>query len=190
MGDHTVSINGRELPSWTPCRVYDQNNIAVDISGFIVPGLNNIDVKVQAAEDWHGLSDPMYLLGNFGVFGREGQFVLGRAPAAAKPTAKAVEGFPFYSGKISFMSELQAENPGCDFFTVEIPEKYRIYECVEISVNGRDLGVRAFSPYIWRGPAGILKQGRNEVKLTITNTLGNMFEACYYDYDVQKTVYI
>jgi len=58
--------------------------------------------------------------------------------------------------------------------------EYRIYECVGISVNGRDLGVRAFSPYIWQGPGNLLKQGGNNVKLAIANTLANMFEGCYY----------
>ena len=59
-----------------------------------------------------------------------------------------------------------------------------------LTVNGQDLGVRTFSPYIWQGPAELLKQGSNAAKLSIANTLGNMFEGCYYDYEEQKTVFI
>jgi hypothetical protein len=193
MGGHTVVINRRELPdpAWKPFRVYDKNNIAADITRFLKPGLNTLDIDVTATEDWHGLSDPMYLLGNFGVFRKNGKFVIGKAPPAAVPCAKAVEGYPFYSGKFFFETEIQAENPaGCESFILELPEKYRIYECVGVSVNGTDLGVRAFSPYIWQGPGSLLRQGVNHVKLTIANTLGNMFEGCYYDYEEQRTVFI
>ena len=193
MGEHSIAVNRRELPpeAWESFRVYDQNNIAADITALLGAGLNTIDVHVTAAEDWHGLSDPMYLLGNFGVNKQDGKFVIGKAPAAAAPGAKVVTGYPFYSGKFFFTAELWAENPGAyEYFTVEIPEKYRVCECVEISLNGCDLGVRAFSPYLWRGSAKLLAEGTNQVKLTIVNTLGNMLEGCYYDYAEQKTVFI
>ena len=107
------------------------------------------------------------------------------------PTSKDVEGFPFYSGKFYFDINIRIINPlDSDLFTIELPEKYRIYDCVELSVNNQNLGPRCFSPYIWQGPAKLLKKGYNQVRLTIANTLGNMLEGCYYDYDEQKTVYI
>ena len=197
MGGHTVVINRRELPAaaWVPSRLYDKNNIAADITAFLKGGRNTLDVNVTATEDWHGLSDPMYLLGNFSVLHKDGRFTIAKAPNAARPSAhasaKAVEGYPFYSGKFFFEASLHAENPAThELFTIELPEKYRIYECVELSVNGKDLGVRTFAPYLWQGSAKLLKQGPNQVKLTIANTLGNMFEGCYFDYDQQKTVFI
>ena len=204
MGKYEIKINNSELPdsAWEPLRIYDQNNIAADITSLLKDGLNTIDVCVSACEDWHGLSDPMYLLGNFGVYKNTGKenpacgekFYIGKTPDATLPNAKAVEGYPFYSGKLSFDIELFAElkQSAHDYqlFTVELPEKYRIYECVHLSVNGCDLGIRAFSPYIWQGGVEILKQGQNSVKLTIINTLGNMFEGSYFDYDEYKTVLI
>jgi hypothetical protein len=193
MGEHRILINGRELPAgnFTPLRVYDRSNIAADISDRLKNGLNTIDISVTAAEDWHGLSDPLYLLGNFGVLSRNGKFVIGKAPAAAKPGVQTVKGYPFYSGKFSFETELRAENPGAyEDFTIELPERYRIYECVSLSLNGRDLGVRSFSPYIWQGKTSLLENGGNRLSLTLTNTLGNMLEGCYYDYGEKKTVFI
>ncbi|MCL2479928.1 MAG: hypothetical protein FWF22_10520, partial [Treponema sp.] len=193
IGEYVISLNGSPIKNsaWKPRRLYDQNNIAADVSGFLKPGINVLEVKVKAAQDWHGLSDPMYLLGNFGVFKKKGKFVIGSAPETAKAGAKAVEGFPFYSGKFYFEMQLYAENPGnYEKFSVELPEKYRIYECTELSINGHDLGVRCFSPYIWQGSAKLLKKGMNRAKFTITNTLGNMLEASYYDYEKQETVSI
>lgn len=193
MGEHKTLINGRELPAgdFKPLRVYDQNNIAADITGCLKGGINTVDISVTATEDWHGVSDPLYLLGGFGVLKRNGRFVITKPPAAAKPNARAVEGYPFYSGKFSFETELQVENPGAyGGFTIELPEKYRIYECVSLALNGCDLGTRSFSPYVWQGKASLLKNGGNRLNLTIANTLGNMLEGCYYDYEEKKTVYI
>jgi hypothetical protein len=196
MGVYRITVNCRQLPEadWAPCRVYDQNNIAADISPWLNAGLNALDVYVTAAEDWHGLSDPMYLLGSFGVYrdgSAGGKFIIGPPPAAARPGAKAVEGYPFYSGTFSFDAELRVEDPAAwDLFTIELPDRCRIYECVGLSINGRDLGVRTFTPYLWQGPPELLKKGANPVRISITNTLGNMLEGCYYDYEARKTVYI
>jgi hypothetical protein len=193
MGGHSVILNRRELSpeAWEPCRVYDQNNIAADITACLKNGLNTLDISVTATEDWHGLSDPLYLLGDFGVLRRGDRFIIGAPPAMARPSAKAVEGFPFYSGVFTFETSLMVENPGAyDRFTIEIPGLYRIYECVGLAVRGQDLGARTFSPYLWQGPASLLQEGANPLRLSIANTLGNMLEGCYYDYEAQKTVYI
>jgi hypothetical protein len=193
MGGHSFVINSRELPAdcWKSCRVYDQNNIAADITAFLREGANSLDISVTATEDWHGLSDPMYPLGNFGVFRKDGKFIIDKAPSSAIPGARAVYGYPFYSGKFRFKTLLFADNPGShELFTVELPEKYRIYECTELSINGQKLGTRVFSPYVWQGPVTLLKNGANAVELTIANTLGNMLEGCYFDYEKQKTVFI
>ena len=173
-----------------PFRIYDQNNIAADISSYIREDRNSIRITVKAEKDWHGVSDPLYLLGDFGVNKQKDKFTIGKVPQTAAPSAKTVSGFPFYSGKFFFETNLDIDNPGnYAQFTVELPEKYRIYECVDFSVNGIDLGVRCFSPYIWHGPASLLKKGKNPVKMAISNTLGNMLEACYFDYDEQKTIF-
>jgi hypothetical protein len=193
MGEHSITVNGRELPAsaFKPCHVYDQNNIAADVAAYLSGGLNAIDVNLTAARDWDGVSDPMFLLGDFGVLRRDGKFTIGKSPLSAVPTAKAVEGYPFYSGKFTFETELRIENlNGSGLFTIEIPERYRIYECVELSINGHELGVRTFSPYVWQGDVSRLKKGENQVTLTIANTLGNILEGCYYDYEAQRTVYI
>ena len=186
MGGHTITINGKNLPesAFEPVHVYDVNNICADIADYLKAGANSIVVNVTATEDWHGVSDPMYLLGDFGVVASGGKFVIAKTPAAAKPVATTVEGFPFYSGKFIFEGTLTAGDPaGYDSFEIELPESYRIYECVELEVNGEKLGARAFSPYCWSGSASLLKKGENSIRLTIANTLINMLEGSYFDYE-------
>ena len=191
MGEHTIMINGKPLTAdaFTPTNVYDHNNICANIVGFLKAGVNVISVNVTVSEDWHGVSDPMYLLGNFGVKSSGDKFVIGKAPTAAKPVATAVEGFPFYSGKFMFEGSLNVETgDGYDTFSVGLPEKYRIYECIELEINGTKLGSRAFSPYVWSGDAKLLNKGENTIRLTIANTLINMLEGSYFDYDREVAV--
>ncbi|MCL2832986.1 MAG: hypothetical protein FWD78_07445 [Treponema sp.] len=193
MGKFKMFLNNKQINqnAWKPYRLYDQNNIAADIANYLKPGVNNLCIKLTASQDWHGVSDPMYLIGNFGVLKRKDGFVIAAVPVKTKVSAKAADGFSFYSGKFFFETRINAVNPGnYESFTIELPQKYQIYECVQIAVNGRDLGVRAFSPYVWQGQASLLKNGPNAVKLTIANTLGNMFEASYFDYEKQETVII
>jgi hypothetical protein len=192
IGGHTLVINKKELPGdiFKPLFVYDQNNITADITSYLKGGVNTVDVFVTVTEDWHGLSDPLYLLGNFGLIKKDGKFILGTAPKSAVPGAGVVEGYPFYSGKFIYTMELRADDPAGNPALIELPECYNIYECVELEVNSRRLGARTFSPYVWIAEAGLLKKGSNEVKLTIANTLGNMLEGCYYNYKTQRTEFI
>ena len=201
MGGYKIKINDNELPesAWVPFRLYDQNNLAAVISSFLKEGKNSLDIFVTIKEDWHGLSDPMYILGDFGVFKNEDTkgdsncaFFISKAPEAVIPNAKAVEGYPFYSGKFTYKMEITADNINeYDLFTIVLPGKYNIYECAELFINDHNLGVRVFSPYLWQGnPSGILKQRSNSVKLTITNTLSNMFEGSYFDYEKHQTIII
>jgi hypothetical protein len=192
MGSHTLIVNKKEVSGdvFEPVFVYDQNNIVADITSYLKGGRNTIDVFVTVTENWHGLSDPLYLLGNFGVIKKDDTFILDKAPESAVPTARAVEGYPFYSGKFIYETELRVDDTIGELVTIELPEAYRIYECVELELNGRRLGLRTFSPYVWQAEVSILKKDTNQVRLTITNTLGNMLEGCYFDYDAQRTEYI
>jgi hypothetical protein len=64
MGEHQVRVNGGEV-TFTPRRYYDQNNLAADIASLVKPGENIIEIAVTVTEDWHGVSDPLYLFGDF-----------------------------------------------------------------------------------------------------------------------------
>jgi len=57
-----------------------------------------------------------------------------------------------------------------------------IHDCIEVLVNGRSLGVKAWTPYQWEGASQILHQGDNELEVRITNTLIGLLEGKYFDY--------
>ena len=52
---------------------------------------------------------------------------------------------------------------------------------VQLAINGRALGTRAWAPYAWAVPAGVLVPGANEVRLSVTNTLVGQLEGKRYD---------
>ena len=52
------------------------------------------------------------------------------------------------------------------------------------------MGVRAFTPYRWEIDGSKLKQGQNSFTLRVTNTLANMLDGRYFDYDEHKLVEI
>ena len=73
---------------------------------------------------------------------------------------------------------------------VELRLDKRVYDCVELEVNGEALGVRVFTPYRWFIDGGKLKKGKNAFTLRVTNTLANMLDGRYFDYDEHKLVEI
>lgn len=192
-GEHKIYVNGTALPgaSFIPEFINDQNNLLADIRPWIRKGQNEIRVEVTAASDSDGLRDPVYLRGDFGVNvegmtgegGEEGDRIsITEMPERASLDLDYIKGFPFYSGTFRFDTVLEVD---------QVPERFRLrldkkeccHECLEIFINGRSLGVRGFSPYTWYGDGELLRQGKNEVKICLTNTLAAMLDGTWFDYD-------
>lgn len=52
------------------------------------------------------------------------------------------------------------------------------------------LGVKAYTPYVWQCPRDVLQKDENIITIAVTNTLANMLDGTYFDYDSQKLVNI
>ena len=63
-------------------------------------------------------------------------------------------------------------------------------ERVELFLNGESLGVRAFTPYAWFIDGEKLRDGENDLVIRVTNTLANMLDGRYFDYDSHKLIEI
>jgi hypothetical protein len=59
-----------------------------------------------------------------------------------------------------------------------------------VYINKVSIGVKAFTPYQWEIPKGILKAGENNLELHITNSLANMLDGTYFDYEKHQLVTI
>jgi hypothetical protein len=158
--------------------VNDIKNIKCPVSDFIVAGRNELFIAVTAENNWGGIRDNIYITGGFTVYkDAERGMVISEPTNRAKLTHTYIEGYPYYSGTFTFKTTLDAASSRQ--YAVELKNK-GIYDCAEVLVNGVSLGVRAFAPYNWIGD---LKEGGNKVKIKITNTLINMLEGGYFDYE-------
>lgn len=146
--------------------IYDQNNLMCDVAEWLAEGENTLEIEVTAWKDWHGLSDPVYLLGRFGV---DRDCV----------TAKGEGGYPYYSGKRWYSVELALPK---EAVTLALPENAGCFECVGLQVDGKELGTRAFLPYEWNVPADPQRCPVSQITVTVDNTLINMLEGRRYDY--------
>lgn len=181
-------MNGRRLTGdeFKSVNITDHNNIAASIGAYLYEGINKIVVEVRIENDDDGLLDPLMLSGSFGVYYVGEQLVLQDIPdqtAILQP--EPVEGYPYYAGTMRYRRTFMYSAPAIqntDKFELTFDD-FRIQDVVELRVNGHSLGVRAWSPYQWTGSTSILKDGENEIEVSVTGTLIGLLEGAYFDQD-------
>lgn len=192
-GDYAFYVNGVQLEKdgWQPVRINDFNNRSYDIAHLTHAGRNEIRIQVTAADGSCGIRDPLYLLGDFSLRELDGTFAIKAPVKKARICSSYVEGYPFYSGTFIFskeqifdMTQLEEE------FRLEFDFGDILHDCIGVSINGRELGVRAFAPYQWRVKREWLKEKRNHIEIRVTNTLANMLDGTYFDYEAHQLVKI
>lgn len=77
-----------------------------------------------------------------------------------------VEGFESKTGTVRYTAEIEV--PAYDMALLDLGE---VYETAEVSVNGASAGVRICRPYSFE-LSGMLRPGKNELVIEVTNTLG------------------
>lgn len=186
MGEHTFSVNGVKVPCerFHGDLVTDFNNTSADILDLVKVGENVLTVDCVVNASWEGVSDPLYLMGDFGVAERNH---LTAQPVSAELRSCYAEGFPYFSGDMEYTGSFAAQKTSG---LVELRLDKQIYECVELIVNGESLGVRAFTPYAWQIDGEKLRDGENDLVIRVTNTLANMLDGRYFDYDSHKLIVI
>jgi len=158
---------------------------ACEITSLLVKGENTLSIQVEVEADWNGVVDAIYLMGTFGVRHEHNQPVL-IAPVKESPLHRGpYRGYPYYAGTTTFKLRVNLiEIPATDTFEMDfIDWDEHMYECVEVSVNGKSLGVRPWTPYTWKGTCALLKKGENLIEVKVANTLIGMLEGKYFDYE-------
>lgn len=182
---YVMTVNGKQIntDNFTKVFVNDHSNRLCDISSLVQKGVNLLEIEVEVTKDSDGIRDPLYLYGDFGVRIFEGgRAIITDIPKKAEFKTNYIEGFPYYSGTVSFKTSLDiAKKPERSKIRLDISDQ--CHECVEILINGKTLGVKAFAPYEWECHDGILTEGKNEVEIRWTNTLAAMLDGTWFDYD-------
>lgn len=83
-------------------------------------------------------------------------------------------GMEHYSGAVTYERRIEIDGPVKAEQRIEL-DLGSAYELVRLSVNGRDCGVRMWSPYVFDiGPE--LVQGENILQVTVVNSLANRYD--------------
>ena len=110
----------------------------------------------------------------------DGPWTLAAATAEEFPEYKFVQDCPELSNlrQIPGLSDLSGHfRYECEFpFAGETPrvsqlELGEVFETAEVWLNGVRLGVRVAPPYRFAIPAGVLRAGKNALRIEVTNTL-------------------
>lgn len=193
LGDWELLLNGKayKKDDFTAQRVYDYSNIVCDISSGLKEGHNVLEVWVQVAHDWEGVTDAIHILGAFGV-----QLQGDGVPAITAPPSTALTlaapayytGYPYYAGTLEFSRTLSLpQRPDSERFVPRFAG-WDVHDTVEVLVNGESIGQRPWSPYEWEGPASLLRAGDNELTVRVTTTLIGLYEGKYFDYQEHRVI--
>lgn len=190
-GAYSIYLNGQEVRAsqFQPERAYDSCNRSSEVGSLLQKGQNILAVRVEASQDWDGLVDPLYLVGDFGVYANQtGQLIIGKTPQTAELSGKLQPGFPYYAGTLSFLTTIQLDTlPQEPQFELKFEDwDASIHDCVEVLVNGQSLGVKPWSPYVWVGNRDLVQAGENRLEVRVTNTLVGLLEGRYFDYSSHR----
>jgi hypothetical protein len=98
-------------------------------------------------------------VGDFAVFhDAAGRASIANRPDTVRWTERHTAGYPFFSGSLRLSRTIEVPEGA---FRVRLPDEELMFAGVaQLAIDGRDLGVRAWAPYVWDVPAGA-SQGTN-----------------------------
>ena len=176
-----VFLNGKEIRERKSCNYYNPLNYEVDLSQYARTGVNSILVKV-CTQEWFRVSPSRYEMPTFPPLVLTGFFaadIHGRQ-TLLKPLPKyllsgdiAPQGFPQYCGEIKYVQEIRS-GANCRSIKVE-PLKCG---SLELEINGKKCGVRAWEPYLF-DCSGKWNKGPNTLALRLTTAWGNLLPGGY-----------
>lgn len=186
-GNVQIDVNGKIIPSdaFRIQEVYLPSNCCALIGPYLKNGRNRITIQVQGTRPEDGIRNPLYLAGNFAVYGSTDGIPCLQPRKTEGMIGDLVScGLPYYAGTIHYFRKMNAsclvgENPGKeDSIPITLPEW--VSDAVHLFVNGEEIGTCTFSPYRFLLPKKILKE-ENEIRIDWDTTMIGLFEGQYYD---------
>ncbi len=197
VNNHTVAFKTEEF-------YIDHKFHTADVSGFLKEGKNEIQLSLdfiapnplsEVPKERYGTEiESIYLTGDFAVTGNliaetmetqrnhTGDFLnrpvyqFSHFSIASEKKSFAgnltMEGYPFYAGAFELKQDfvLKAVNPSKKYY-IELPDCESVVSVIEL--NGRIVDTLCWAPYRTE-ITGFLKEGGNEVKITLVNSLRNL----------------
>ena len=127
--------------------------------------------------------EPFYFFGDFRIHIGKKIFSDGNGwdmpdRASLRPTVDPLrfgdisrQGCPFYWGSVNYDATLSLKS--VKPLMLRLPKA--VAAAIALSVNGKEMGVRSASPWLWEIPAEALHTGSNSIRLRLFNTAQNFF---------------
>jgi hypothetical protein len=181
LGDWTVWINGTQLKedAFGPFEFHGSDKVFCRVASLFRCGANSIALRVDNAPEMGGLRTPLHLVGEFGLGGSDHR-TLTSLPRQSAFQNLTEAGLPHFSGTVTYRQTLTRQT-FAGFEAVELPRGFA--DIAELSLNGQVLGVRTWSPYVWRLPSELPE--KFDLKIAVTNTLLPFVEGQQWDAEVQ-----
>ena len=196
-----ISINGNVVNNQTGEYHYDYSFKKIDIAGKLRTGDNEIILEVefkQSAEVYKNIADAkifesvknkltydmeienIYIVGDFGVetsgeycsaendaLCYHGDFVITERKKTVELSDIERQGFPFFAGSITLRKVIELEDAN---YSVKFYELNCVVAKIEVNGNPQTI---VWRPY-FADVSKFLRKGKNEVKITLTNSLRNL----------------
>lgn len=177
-------VNGKKAEGSTKIALWDQNNRSFPLAEFCRKGKNHFAIRVRSSI-WRSnrypvfpklgyFVDPVVIAGDFRVRDKGKESILEPETGKIESGSWTKQGYPHFAGTGIYKQKLNLK---------EVSKISRLvvedaFSVVEAKVNGKPLGVRAWKPYAFDA-SGVLKQGENEMIISVTNTLGNILRRSF-----------
>jgi hypothetical protein len=173
-GMWVVSLNGQTVQKIAGAYWIDKEFPVYSIGQFLKPGKNTLILK---APKMNILTEvmPIYILGNFLVKPARTGFEICEGDISTVGSWREA-GLPFYSQKVTYTQNFNIENPGNASYKVKLPDWNGTV--ASVTVNGQPAGLIAWQPYEV-DVTSLLKDGSNEITVTVTGSLKNTFGFFY-----------
>ncbi len=185
-----ILLNGVPLTETEPCRCWNQDNRLARLDNALRSGFNVMYVRMKtsrwasknmlfqsAAQQETNFVDPVALSGMFAARKRNGELHLEPLPGALSSGDLEKCGLSQFTGNITFRRRFRL---GKDTLPGRIMVRQECTHCLEVLLNGKSLGKRAWHPWLFDA-AGTVKPGENELAVVLSGSLANLLRISYFD---------
>jgi hypothetical protein len=180
LGLSLVALNGHVL-NLMPCREWDESNLAAPVARFLRQGANVVLMRLTIPE-WDGPHAlPMTAL--CGSFELDARRRIVRAQPLHRLGDWSRDGYPYYAGSMRYTQHFLLPDLGKRAVWVVVE---RAADAVEMHINGRQAGVRLWTPYLFE-VGDLVQAGANTLTANVTNTSANRYGSKSSDSDACTT---
>ncbi|MFA7183974.1 MAG: hypothetical protein WC082_03725 [Victivallales bacterium] len=179
-----VWLNESKLIRKEACSLWDSHNLKFPVGKYVRQGSNILLLKVSPSKYYaeaitlpfisRKFIEPVALGGSFAVKKQGRKEILIRENGTIRTGSWTDRGYPYFAGTGIYAQEIVLKHiPSKAYLKIE-----KAKEVIEVMVNDQAAGVRAWPPYIV-DISGLLREGRNEIVIKVTNSFGNLIQmAC------------